>query len=64
LGGEVGGSFTGGDRARQPELDLECDEFLLGAVVQVAFQRVPGAVLGGEHPLPRRAQLGEAVGEA
>ena len=39
------------------EVRLECDEVLLGAVVEVALDPPPLAVGGGDDPRPRRPQL-------
>lgn len=43
--------------AGQAEGDPECDQLLLGAVVQVAFQAAAGLVGGGDQALPGCAQV-------
>ncbi len=44
----------------QRQLHCEGDEALLRAVVQVAFDAAPFRVRGGDDPLARAVQLGEA----
>src|ERR1019366_7596247 len=50
----------GQENLDQAELDLEGDQVLLGAVVQVAFQAAAFLVLGGDQALAGEPQLLEA----
>jgi len=47
----LAGTLPRRNRAREPQLDLERDQLLLGAVMQVTFQGMPSPVLGRQHPL-------------
>ncbi|HEY7926837.1 MAG TPA: hypothetical protein VIG86_05370 [Candidatus Dormibacteraeota bacterium] len=42
---------------RQPKLDLERDEVLLGTIVQVALDPAPFTILRRDQPLPRRTEV-------
>src|SRR6185436_634181 len=50
-------------RLGEAQLDGEGDEVLLRAVVDVALEPAAFLVLGGDDPLPRRAQLGGLHGD-
>ena len=47
----------------EPELDLEGDHLLLGAVVEVSFQPPALRVLSRHQPPSRKSQLFRAIGE-
>src|SRR6202043_593250 len=51
----------GGEHLRQSQLDLQRHEMLLGAIVQIAFETATFFVRGAHQPLPRAAQLVDAV---
>ena len=48
-----------GGRLRQPDFDLQCDQVLLGAVVQIALEPAALLILRADQPLTRGAKVVE-----